>query len=445
MNDANGTDVLCEVRMDESKSVFAEFLEIETYSLVVTATGSGSGHIARSLDSDKYILGTAITLIATAAEGSQFMGWQGDTTEKSSVINFIMDADKTISAEFFEIKSYFLNVNLTGTGCGSIFRSTDAEVLHRGSSVTLTAQADTGSEFVGWSGDASSMEDTCTIKMNSSVTVTAEFKKLFIADLGIAVEFESVKPANVKAGNEAIVFFLNIHNRSKNQVDITLPKSTYVNRVGEEIDSYGWVVGMLIGTDGASIREGTFRKIGICFSKSRLDEVSTGECLFVTVDQTKPPVTMNFTFRCKNAGKGEFELIKAISVEKEAPADNEENVTALASILQRLEVLEGDWEQVLRKLDALQSSHHLPLGDAPSTTSPQSLPDVLLWLSTQDRTSIADLRSKLLPLDLLPSAVIDDINERALNLTGEAALEDDGTTVLVQPEVLLQVIAQWQE
>jgi hypothetical protein len=164
-----------------------------------------------------------------------------------------------------------------------------------------------------------------------------------------------------------------------------------------------------------------------------------------TMRWSNPPVTMNFTFRCKNAGKGEFELIKAISVEKEAPADNAENVTALASILQRLEVLEGGWAQVLRQLDALQSGHHPPLGGVPSTTSPQSLPDVLLWLSTQDRTSIADLRIKLLPLGLLPSAVMDDINERALNLTGEAALEDDGTTVLVQPEVLLQVITQWQE
>jgi len=63
------------------------------------------------------------------------------------------------------------------------------------------------------------------------------------------------------------------------------------------------------------------------------------------------------------------------------------------------------------------------------------------WLVAQDTISLSELRTRLLPLDLLPSAVIDDINERALDLIGELALIEDADNVIVQREVLLQVIA----
>ncbi|MBP9174099.1 MAG: DUF1566 domain-containing protein [Rhizobiales bacterium] len=63
------------------------------------------------------------------------------------------------------------------------------------------------------------------------------------------------------------------------------------------------------------------------------------------------------------------------------------------------------------------------------------------WLFEQDFIPLAELRIRLLPLDLLPSAVINDINERAIDLTGDLALLEDGDNVIVQREVLMQVIA----
>lgn len=66
------------------------------------------------------------------------------------------------------------------------------------------------------------------------------------------------------------------------------------------------------------------------------------------------------------------------------------------------------------------------------------------WLVQQEIMTFSELRNRLLPLDLLPSAVIDEINERALNLTGESALEEDGKTVIVQNDVLLKVIETWE-
>ena len=74
----------------------------------------------------------------------------------------------------------------------------------------------------------------------------------------------------------------------------------------------------------------------------------------------------------------------------------------------------------------------------------QSLAEVTGWLTTKNSISIASLRKILLPLDLLPSAVIDEINERALDLTGEQALEENGDEIVITKNILTEVLAAWE-
>ena len=78
-----------------------------------------------------------------------------------------------------------------------------------------------------------------------------------------------------------------------------------------------------------------------------------------------------------------------------------------------------------------------------ASSSYASLPQLLHGLIELDGISLAELRRHLLPLDLLPSAVIEDINERAFDLVGEAALEEDGERVTVYREVLVRVLETW--
>ena len=72
-----------------------------------------------------------------------------------------------------------------------------------------------------------------------------------------------------------------------------------------------------------------------------------------------------------------------------------------------------------------------------------SLSQFLHGLIELEDISLADLRQHLLPLDLLPSAVIEEINEIAFDLVGEAALEEDGDRVIVYREVLVRVLKTW--
>lgn len=113
-------------------------------------------------------------------------------------------------------------------------------------------------------------------------------------------------------------------------------------------------------------------------------------------------------------------------------------------LVQRIEALEAGLRESLLKIEALQVVPDVPVvpsddfGNEPVLVRP--LQEVLIWLSTQDRVSVAELRTCLLPLDLFSSAVIDELNERALDLTGEVAFEESGDEIVVMKEILAVVV-----
>ena len=94
--------------------------------------------------------------------------------------------------------------------------------------------------------------------------------------------------------------------------------------------------------------------------------------------------------------------------------------------------------------NAAAPSQVVPSEVSPLSGDTPSLAKVAKWLLAQESVTLIALRAHLLPLDLLPSAVIDELNELALDSIGEPALEEnDGETVLVAREILAQVLACW--
>jgi len=79
--------------------------------------------------------------------------------------------------------TYTLTVTKTGTGSGTVTSSaagiscggTCSAAYNSGASVTLTATADSGSTFFGWSGGGCSGTGTCTVAINAATDVTATF------------------------------------------------------------------------------------------------------------------------------------------------------------------------------------------------------------------------------------------------------------------------------
>ena len=159
-----------------------------TYTLTVAKAGTGNGTVTGpSIDcgsdcTENYTSGTSVTLTATATTGSTFTGWSGAGCSGTGSCIVTMDAAKTVTANFTAVAptTYALTVSKTGTGNGTVTGpgidcgSDCTENYTSGTSVTLSATADTGSSFAGWSGGCTGT-DNCSVTMSAAQSVTATF------------------------------------------------------------------------------------------------------------------------------------------------------------------------------------------------------------------------------------------------------------------------------
>jgi hypothetical protein len=86
-----------------------------------------------------------------------------------------MVADKNCTATF-TLNTYTLTLATTGTGSGTV---TGAGPYLHGAIATVTATADTGSTFTGWSGPNSAECATGSVSMVADKSCTATFDLLF--------------------------------------------------------------------------------------------------------------------------------------------------------------------------------------------------------------------------------------------------------------------------
>ncbi|HEY7220929.1 MAG TPA: fibronectin type III domain-containing protein [Candidatus Binatia bacterium] len=164
-----------------------------TVNLSVSKSGNGSGTVTSSPSgvncgttcTGSFTTGKVVALTATAASGSTFTGWSGDSDCSDGSVTLTVSKSCTAT---FQLQTFTLSVNLVktvstaGTGDGSVTSAptgincgTDcSEAYSGGTSITLTATPVTGSTFTGWSG-ACTGTGTCAVSMSANKSVTATF------------------------------------------------------------------------------------------------------------------------------------------------------------------------------------------------------------------------------------------------------------------------------
>ena len=130
--------------------------------------------------------GTSLALVAIPATDWQFDGWSGD----ASASPVIMDADKTVTATFslIPIPQYTLTITIVGEG--SVTLDPAGGTYLSGTSVQLTAVADSGWSFEGWTVDLVSTNNPEDIIMNSNKNVTATFTEAIISPEDSSMTFD---------------------------------------------------------------------------------------------------------------------------------------------------------------------------------------------------------------------------------------------------------------
>lgn len=436
---ASNAEVSLSLVMDAEKSVSANF-QLKSFELTLSREGAGSGEVVCTPAGSCYDIGTQLTLTAKANPGSSFSGWTGDVIQNELTCAFVMDSAMVVTANFSRI-AYALDVLKAGSGTGTVTRNLLSESYFYGDTVTLTATAAKGSIFSGWAGAATGIDATQSFVFDADKTLIASFNRLNISNFDITVDFVSAEHASMKTGDDAFILYLSIANQGQKQVRMALPLVSYVTHAGEEIQQDAWLTGLIIGNEGATLRAGAFRKAGLVFFKSKLAEISAGDQFHVSISQSTPALRFDFSFKCTDSKSRSFTLIDAAVEAIHVPLEIPASTLDASAILHRLELLETGLSDVLFRLAKLEAAPPELIKNTENIAlTVTSLSQVLAWLVTQERVPIAGLRERLLPLDQFPGAFIDEINEKALDLVGDLALEEFGDEVIVTKDVCFKVI-----
>ena len=153
-------------------------------------TGIDCGHGTLNLGfqrcSAQFLPGTQVTLTASihSSDGSVFVGWSGSGCSGTGTCTVAMSDDRSVTATFRSSSDFNLTVAKSGPGSGTVTSlpsgidcgSTCTYNFPTNTQVTLTATADLGSGFAGWSGCAVILSNgKCQLTMSDDKSVTATF------------------------------------------------------------------------------------------------------------------------------------------------------------------------------------------------------------------------------------------------------------------------------
>lgn len=153
------------------------------FTLDTRVLGSG-GTISVDPLKSEYIAAEQATVTAHPEEGYVLDAWLGDATGNDDSYKLTFYADRSVNARFRFADYYYLNVSAEN---GTVSQSVEGNEHPERTEIELIATPIDRFEFVGWTGDIISDENPLSIRMDSTITVVANFKELELYKLNINV------------------------------------------------------------------------------------------------------------------------------------------------------------------------------------------------------------------------------------------------------------------
>lgn len=172
----SGTQTPVSVSMTANKTITANFVPV--YQL--TAIAMPGGAVAWSPAGASFSIGATVTVTATPAAGFSFSGWTGAATGNQNPLPLVMNANKSVTANF----ARFSLLNLSSTAGGSVSSSPGGTNFVPGTVITLTAKTNAGYVFAGWTGDLVGLQNPIALAMNSGKTIAANFVRTYQLSVG---------------------------------------------------------------------------------------------------------------------------------------------------------------------------------------------------------------------------------------------------------------------
>ena len=166
---ATGSTNSTSVVMNSDKSVTANFVK-KKYSLNVMVEGEGTVNekVIKAGAATDYNSGTIVELTAVPSGEWLFVEWTGDVTGTENPTQITIDKAKNVTAVFVK-KQYPLTIEIEGEGTVTekVIKAGVATDYNSGTIVELTAEPSDEWEFVEWTGDISSTENSVQITIET--------------------------------------------------------------------------------------------------------------------------------------------------------------------------------------------------------------------------------------------------------------------------------------
>ena len=209
------------IAIDASAASYTRLTITKSGAGIGTVTSNPSGINCGSDCTQRYVVGRTIALTATADGDSNFAGWSGDCTGSAAATAIVLNVRSICTATFNPKPAgvnYKLSVNKIGTGGGSVASApsgiscgSSCTASYAGNStVTLTATANAGSIFAGWSGSCAGTAASAAILLAADSTCTAAFNlqpptaslsTLFVSPSGTGSGTVTSSPAGISCGS----------------------------------------------------------------------------------------------------------------------------------------------------------------------------------------------------------------------------------------------------
>ena len=152
-----------------------------------------------------------VSIDAKPNANSYFDGWSGDIVSKENPINFTMNSDMNLIANFIVFKT--VNINQIGEGSVSIKTSFNEQLKIQ--TLEISAVPKDLWEFIGWTGDIERQDNPYILTRNFDDTrelvITANFKQIPREYQGPKIESYTFAPQEIDITNSSQVVIVAAH------------------------------------------------------------------------------------------------------------------------------------------------------------------------------------------------------------------------------------------
>lgn len=185
--------------VSSNRSLVANFVQLQ-YTITTSSSPSNGG---ATTGGGNYNSGSNVTVTAIANSGYTFINWteNGSVVSTNSNYSFTINSSRNLIANFSAVSTQFTVNTSSNPSAGGT--TTGNGTFNSGSSVTVTAIANSGYSFSNWT------ENGNIVSTSSSYSFTINSNRNLLANFTVLSSLPSLKPitttTNVSKGNEFIV------------------------------------------------------------------------------------------------------------------------------------------------------------------------------------------------------------------------------------------------